>query len=37
MGEENRLKKVIFFTDLDKLADALENFNINQTMINDDL
>ena len=28
MGEEDRLKKVVFFTDLDNLCDALEKFNI---------
>jgi uncharacterized Fe-S center protein len=28
MGEKGRLKKVIFFTELDKFNDALENFNI---------
>ena len=28
MGEENRMKKVIFFSDLNKLHDALYNFNI---------
>jgi len=28
MGEKDRLKKVVFFTDLDNLHDALENFNI---------
>jgi len=28
MGEENRMKKVVFFFDLNKLHDAVENFNI---------
>ncbi len=28
MGEENRMKKVVFFTDKEKLSDALENFNL---------
>jgi len=28
VGEEDRLKKVIFFTDLDKLHNALDNFSI---------
>jgi len=28
MGEEDRLKKVVFFTDITKLHDALENFDI---------
>ncbi len=28
MGEEDRLKKVVFFTDLNKLHEAFENFNI---------
>jgi len=28
MGEKSRLKKVVFFTDLNKLNDALNNFNI---------
>ena len=28
MGEKDWMKKVVFFTDLDKLADAFENFDI---------
>ena len=28
MGEEDRLKNVVFFTDLDNLGDSLEKFNI---------
>ena len=28
MGEKNWMKKVVFFTDLTKLSDALDNFNI---------
>jgi uncharacterized Fe-S center protein len=28
MGEEDRLKKVVFFSKLSKLSDALDNFNI---------
>ena len=27
MGEEDRLKKVVFFTDLNNLHDAFENFD----------
>ena len=28
MGEKDRLKKVVYFTNLSKLSDALENFNM---------
>ena len=28
MGEENRMNKVVFFTEKQKLSDALENFNL---------